>query len=351
MVCSVDIEEVKAVIEWQHHDTTRWLTEADPPSSSIRFTLRLDASFALFEIVIPIKYKDYPTSSAIYVHINPESITSLSHSIKDNAPDASDLVFPSATSLNLDLDNTVSILIPTFIKEPVVAARPRSGKILDSLYELLHTTSLRIYIPDDTLSLEQLDSISTAVTQQQLKPFSGPDFDVSRLFTGSGAKVTTLPRAPPPSYNKAAAQTNIPSYNESTTFDPPTHKRKRKQEASEKDGPIWAKLLELETIIQHRAPQDALVQEAQRAEILELRDKLARCEKRVLDLEAEVAGLRQAQDDANDAESVELTELRDDVQTLEEKIDFVARGKDDEEFKERLKEELLGELILRISRG
>lgn len=350
MVHSVDIEEVKAAVEWQHHGATRWLAKADPTSSSIRFTLRLDASCALFEIMIPIKYKDHSTSSAVYIHVSPESITSLSHSTKDNAPDASDLVFSTATYLDFELGDTVSILIPTFIKEPVVAARPRSGKILDSLYELLHATSLRIYIPDDTLSLEQLDSISTAVTQQQLKPFSGPDFDISRLFTGVGAKVTTLPRPPPPSYNKAAAQTNTPLYSESTTFDPPTHKRKRSQEASEKGGPIWAKLRELETIIQHRAPQDMLIQE-QRAQIVELQDKLVRCEKRVLDLEAEVAGLRQAQDDANDAESVELTELRDDVQTLEEKIDFVTRGKDDEEFKDRLKEEVLGELIVRISRG
>jgi hypothetical protein len=350
MARSVDIEEVKAVVEWQHHGTTRWLAKGDPTRSSIRFTLRLDASCALFEMVIPIKYKDHPTSSAIYIHINPESITSFSHSVKENAPDASDKVFPSATCLNLELDKTVSILIPTFVKEPVVAARPRSGKILDSLYELLHTTSLCIYIPDDTLSLEQLDSLSTAVTQQQLKFFSGPDVDISRLFTGIGAKATTLPRAPPPSYNKAAAQTNTPLYNESTTFDPPTHKRKRSHEASGKDGPIWAKLLELETLIQQRAQQDALVQE-QRVQIVELQDKLARHEQRVLDLEAEVVGLRQAQDDDKDAESVELTELRDDVQTLEEKIDFVARGKDEDEFKDRFKEEILAELILRISRG
>lgn len=148
MVRSIDVKEVKAVIEWQHRDTTRWLTEADTASPSIRFTLLLDASCALFEIVIPIKYKDHPTSWAIYTHISPGSITSLDHSMKDNASDASDLVFSSATSLNLKLGNAVSILIPTFIKGPVVAARPHSGKILDSLIELLDTTSLRIYIPE-----------------------------------------------------------------------------------------------------------------------------------------------------------------------------------------------------------
>jgi hypothetical protein len=349
MARSVDIEEVWAVIEWQHHGTTQRLARPDPPKSSIQFTLHLDASCALFEIMIPIKYKDHPTSSAVYIHINPESIIAINHSTKYDASDTSDPV-PSSTYLDFELDNTISILIPSFVTEPVVAARPRSGKILDSLYKLLHTTSLRIYIPDDALTLDQLGSVSTTATQKQLKPFSGPDFDISRLFTGSGAKITTLPQPPPPSYNKTAAQTNVPLYNESTTFDPPTHKRKRSQEVIEKAGPIWAKLLELETIIQLRAPQDTLVQQ-QHIEIAELRDKLARCENKVLDLEAEVAGLRQAQDNANEAEIVELAELRDDIQTLEGKIDFVARGKDDEEFKDRLKEEVLEELIVRISRG
>ncbi|RGP81333.1 hypothetical protein FLONG3_477 [Fusarium longipes] len=300
--------------------------------------------------MIPIKYKDYQNSSAVYVHINPESITAFKHSVKDDALDAGDPVFPSATCLDFELKNPISILIPTFVKEPVVAARPRSGRILDSLYELSHVTSLRIYIPNGALSLDQLDSISTAVTQQKLAPFSGPDFDTSRLFTGSGAKKTTLPQPPPPSYNKAAAQSTAPLYNESTTFDPPTHKRKRSQEVAEEVGPIWAKLKELETMMQHRAPQEALVQQ-QRVEIAELRDKLARCEQRVLDLEAEIAALRQAQDDTLDSEVAELIELRDDVQTLEGRIDFVARGKDDEEFKETLKEEVLEELINRISRG
>ncbi|KAM0226854.1 hypothetical protein ACHAP5_012301 [Fusarium lateritium] len=345
----IDIEQVRAVIEWQDHGTTQQLAKPDPPNSLVRFTLRLDASSALFEIKIPIKYKDHPTSSAIYIHINPESIIAIKHSTKDEASSSNDPVL-SSTYLDLEHNNAISILIPSFISEPVVAARPRSGRILDSLYELSHTTSLRIYIPDDVLTLDQLGAISAAATQQQLKPCSGPDFDISRLFTGSGAKITTLPQPRPPSYDKAAAQTNAPLYNESTTFDPPTHKRKRSQEVIEKAGPIWAKLLELETIIQQRAPQDALVLQ-QQTEISELRDKLASCENKILDLEAEVAGLRQTQESTSDAEIVELIELRDDVQTLEGKIDFVARGKDDEEFKERLKEEVLEELIVRISRG
>jgi hypothetical protein len=371
MVYLVDIGEIKAVIEWQQNDTRQWLAESDPPTSSVQFSLRLDKSCAFFEIMIPIRYKEHPTGSAVYVRITPESMTSLKHSIKDNAPDASDLVFPSATCLDLELAKPISILIPTFINEPVVPARPRSGKILDSLSELLYTTSLRIYVPEDTLSLEQLDSISTAVSQKHLKPFTGPEFDVSRLFTGSGAKVTALPKPPPPSYNKAAVQSSIPLYNESATFDPPTNKRKRCQEPVEKSGPIWDKLRELETIMQHRASQDALVQQ-QQTKIVELQDKIASNEKRIfdleaqvadlqqardapdgkrlLDLEAEVAGLQQAHHDANDAGAVELTEIRDDMRTLEGMIDF-AHEKDDEEFKERLKEDVLEELIQRISRG
>jgi hypothetical protein len=342
----IELEEVKAVVEWEHDGSTRWLTKPDPQQSFIRFTLHSNATCALFEIMIPIRYKDHSKNSAVYIHINPSSITSLKHSTQQDPPTAVKPVFGSALSLTLELNNKITILIPSFIKEPIAAARLRSGKILDSLYELLHTTSLCIYIPHDALSQHQLDSLGTAITQRQLQPFSGPDYDISRWFTGSGAKITTLPRLPPPSYNNATAA--APLYNESTAFDSPviSHKRKRSQEAVAASDAIWGKLLELEAIIHH----PPLVQEL-RAENAELRSLLARCEQKIVDLETEVAGLREAQDIAEDAECVELTEIRDDIKMLEMKIDFVARGKDDDELEHRLKGEVLDELVARISRG
>ncbi|KAM0338123.1 hypothetical protein ACHAPU_011433 [Fusarium lateritium] len=348
----VDLEEVKAAIEWQHDGSTRWLATPDPHNTFVRFTLRVNKTCALFEIMIPIRYKDHRNPSAAYIHINPRNITSIVHSTRNRVPDAIKCVFPSATCLQFQLDHTVTVLIPTFVKTPIAVARLRSGRILDSLNELLQKTSLCIYIPDDALSVEQLDLVSTAITQRQLNPFSGPDYDVSRWFSGSGAKILNPPRAPPPSYdNVTAAQADAPLYDESTTFDPPTtrsHKRKRSKELIAEGGAIWDKLLALEAVVHH--DKSLLVQEL-RAEIAELRGQLSRCEKKVLDLETEVAGLREAQHVDFDAEGVELMEIRDDVRTLEGRIDFITRGEDDEEFKENLKEEVLEELVARISRG
>jgi hypothetical protein len=361
------LEEVKAVVEWQHDGSTRWLTKPDPQQSFIRFTLQFNATCALFQIMIPIRYKDHSRNSAVYVHINPSSITSLKHSTQQDVPTAVKPVFSSATCLSLELNNTITVLVPSFIKEPVTAARLRSGKIIDSLCELLHTTSLHLYIPSDALSQHQLDSLCTAITQRQLQPFSGPDHDISCWFTGSGARVTTLARLPPPSYDNAT--TSAPLHNESATFDPPviSHKRKRSQEAVAASDAIWKKLLELEATIHHppvihqlraenaelrnrlmRCEQKAVDAETENAE---LRNRLARCEQQVLDLETDVAGLQEAQGIADDAECIELSEIRDDIKILEIKIDFIERGKDDDELEHRVKERVLDELVARISHG
>ncbi|KAM0347010.1 hypothetical protein ACHAP4_011529, partial [Fusarium culmorum] len=94
--------------------------------------------------------------------------------------------------------------------------------------------------------------------------FSNPGYgDNSRWFSEYGVKVTTLSKPPPPSYNTATiAQANTPLYNESTTFDPPatSHKCQRSQDLVDKPGCIpsaavvWARLLELQAVVQHRQP-------------------------------------------------------------------------------------------------
>jgi hypothetical protein len=407
-MASVQLDAVKAALAWQHNGTPRYLAEPDPKSSSIRFTLHLNTTSALFEIQIPISYKQHTKTSAIYIHINPQSITSITHSIEQDTPDALKPVLGSAICLDFELNDAITILIPSFISEPVMAARLRSGVILDSLYELVETTSLRVYIPDDALSQDQSESLSAAAIQQR-NPFSGPDYDISRWFSGRGAKVTTLAKPPPPSYNKATVgQTDAPLYNESSTFDPPTpsHKRKRSQDSTGKrsrelvpsNATIWDKLLELEATVHNRTrpntPDDqsrhvqvlqaevvnlqtqlvlcekkALDRETEimrlqtqlaqcekkvadgEAEVAKLQTQLTQCEKRVIDLDTEIAGLRDTQDNADNEASVIISEIEDTLREHEEKIDFVTRGKDDDEFVDILKEEILSELITRISRG
>ncbi|GKU08303.1 hypothetical protein FLAG1_09178 [Fusarium langsethiae] len=386
---SFGIDEVKAVLGWHHDGVPQYLAQPDPKSSFIHFTLHFDTTLALFEISIPISYKQHTRTSAICIRINPRSITSLTQSIVRDIPDAAKPIFgfTSAICLDFKLNDAVTVLIPSFISEPVTAARKRSGIIINSLYELTQATSLRIYIPEDTLSQSQLESLSTATAQQKLHPFSGPDYDIARWFWGRGAKVTTLPAPPLPSYNKATAdQANIPLYSESITFDPPTtsHKRKRSQDAVGKrvqvpdSAVIWAKLLELEATVQHHPPpatipgdqsqhikelhaiidklQTQSTQYEQKAldretEVTNLRIQLAQCEKKVLDLETEVAALRDAQDNADNTGSVEISEMQENILDLEGKIDYVTRGKDDDDFAHILKEDILNELIVRISRG
>ncbi|KAH7180114.1 hypothetical protein BKA60DRAFT_475362, partial [Fusarium oxysporum] len=131
---------------------------------------------------------------------------------------------------------------------------------------------------------------------------------------------------------------------------------KRSREVVPNNATIWGKLLELEAVVHNRTrpntPEDQSrhVQELQ-AEVVKLQTQLTQCEKKVVDLDTELAGLRYTQDNADNEASVIISEIEDTLREHEEKIDFVTRGKDDDEFVDILKEEILSELIRRISRG
>ncbi|EXA30554.1 hypothetical protein FOVG_18083 [Fusarium oxysporum f. sp. pisi HDV247] len=358
---TIDLEGVTAVIEYEYEGATRFLTKPDPENVPIRFSLHIEAACALFDMLIPIRYKDKTSSKTMNIRISPLSITSLDHSTRTDLPDAVKPILPTATCLELQLAEFIAILVPSFIKEPVAAARSRSGKILDSLYELSHVTNLRIYIPDTALSLDQLNSTSTAIAQRQLQPFSDADHDISRMFSGSGAKITTLPPPLLPSYDKVATvQSSAPLYTVSATFDPPdtrSRKRKQSQEVLADANAIWNKLQKLEAMINHRPARDIqacdqslLVQEL-RSEVADLRKQLTSCQKKCADLETEVAGLREAQANVDDGEGVELAEMREDIKTLENRIDYVERGKDDEELGNKIKVDIFAELAARVMGG
>ena len=345
------LEGVAAAFEYEYNNVTQFLTKSDPEHLPIRFTLHVDATHALFDIIIPIRYKDKTSSKTINIRINPSSITSLGHSSQTNPPDD---IFPSATCLELELSDTVDILVPSLVKEPVAVARPRSGKILTSLYEISHVSKLRIYIPESALSIDQLDSLSTAIAQRKLEPFSDPDHDISRMFSGSGAKATTLPAPLPPSYDKVVSTASL--YNESNTFDPPntrSRKRQRSQEVLADSGAIWNKLQKLEALITHSTPtsdESLLVQEL-RAEMAQLKEQIATCQNRCTELELEVASLRETRFSVEENEAVELAEIREDIETLDNRIDFIERGKDDEAFGNKIKGEIFDELAGRVKGG
>jgi hypothetical protein len=370
----IDLEQVTAVVGWQWEGVTRLLSAPDPENIAIRFTLQLepterdDQHRAHFEVVIPIRFKDKPAGAAVYLRINPASITSFGFTTSTDAPEVVKQLFDTTTCLDFQLNDAIALIVPSGVKEPIAASRARSGRILDSLYELTQATALRIYIEDSQLSTANLQAISNRIEQHQLEPFSGPDYDISRMFGGEGGKVTTLAPLKPPSYEKAI---NLQPPN-----DPPRGRKRPRTDAHE--GPvnltqIWDKLNKLESIVrevQELKAENAklrdlkpppLVEQVQqedmsqvvlelRAENAQLRDKVTLLEKKHEDLEAHVASLQTAQVNQDDAEEAASIELREDITVLGHRVDFIEGCRDDDIIT-RIKEEVFDEIAKRIIGG
>ncbi|KAH7147341.1 hypothetical protein DER46DRAFT_515556 [Fusarium sp. MPI-SDFR-AT-0072] len=326
MAC-IAINETTAVVEWQWEGATRNLATADPDHDAIRFTLRLDPESqygAHFEISIPFRFKDKPAGAGVCLRINPFFIKSFAYSDVPNLPDAVKPIFDATTYLDFTLDNRITILIPSDVEEPVVAARARSGKVLDLIHELSCITSLRIYIQQSLLSPDELKSISEAVEQRQIKPSSDPDYDISRMFSGSGAKVTTIPPPKPPSYRKATKTQPPPNA-------PSNRKRPRQDSQPEFFSQFWDKLQKLESKVDDLQADNAKL----RADNAQLKDKVARLEKKYERLEQ------------GDAEEAVMIEIRDDISSLDHRVKCIedARDEDFEDIKEGVFDELAKRLI------
>ncbi|KAF4441580.1 hypothetical protein F53441_11984 [Fusarium austroafricanum] len=337
----IDINQTKAVVEWQWEGVTRTLATADPDHDAIRFTLQLDSSkndsqsCAHFEISIPFRFKDKPAGAGVCLRINPFFIKSINYSTLSNPSDAVKQIFDSTTYLDLELDNRITVLVPSDVKEPVVAARARSGKVLDSLYELSCVTSLRIYIQESLLSLDELKSIRETVEQRQIKPSSDPDHDISRMFSGSGGKVATIAPPKPPSYEKA---TKLPP-----NAPPSNRKRPRQDSQSDIFTQFWDKLNKLEAKVGELQADNAHL----RVENIQLKDKVARLEKRCEGLETQAA---LSLGNGNDTEEATMIEIRDDIDSLNGRVTAIESGRD-EEFSEQIKEEIFDELAKRLLGG
>ncbi|KAF4502790.1 Glutathione synthetase ATP-binding [Fusarium agapanthi] len=366
-----------AVLEWEWEGATRSLATPDPDNVPIRFTIHADSTHdkhrAHFEIIVPVKFKDKPSSAAVFLRISPLFIACFRFSTNIDALDSlKKQRFSSAACLEFELSNSIAVLVPSYVKEPIAASRPRSGKVLDSLYELSHVTALRIYIQDSLLSLDQLNSISDRATKGLLEPFSGPEYDISRMFSGSGAKATKLSPPKPPSYEKATSS-QPPSA--------PSYQRKRPRQDSPQ-GPdsisqVWDKLQKLESLFHNKVgeltaenaklrdqkpkPDESQAETARstdqslviielRAENAQLREEVERLKKRQEDLEVEVASLQTAQRSEKDTEEVAIIEIRDDIESLERRLSWVENGKD-EYLMKQIKQEIFDELATRVLGG
>ncbi|CAG1995312.1 unnamed protein product [Fusarium graminearum] len=162
------------------------------------------------------------------------------------------------------------------------------------------------------------------------------------MFGGKGAKSIT-PRAPlPPSYKTAASpKPNDAPYNESAILNSPNappRKRKQGQASITDSKAIWNRLEQLKTMLNRQTLHDAQtpslirMNKELRTEIAQLQEQHASLQKKYEELDSEVASLRQAQVNADDSQDVELVDIRDNIADLENRMDFVERGKDDDEF-------------------
>ncbi|PCD21245.1 hypothetical protein FGRA07_11741 [Fusarium graminearum] len=360
----IHLKSVTVALGYQYNNETRSLAKADPEHIPIGFTLHVTAKSALFEFVIPIKYKAINNLKSIVLRINPLSITSLTYSTKTDLPDAIKSIFPSAICLELRLRQPGVVLIPNSIEGTVEGQRRRSWIALASLYELSHVTSFSIYIADTCLSPDELQFISRAIARQDLEPFSGQDDDDSGMFGGIGAKAATLPAPLLPSYNElAATETKAPLYNEAVTFDPlDTHPRKRKrkpsQEAVADSDVVLTKLGKLEDMFNRRSEQDLCLIQELRAELAGVRGELA-------GVRGELAGVRgelvekvrgelveKVRDELADEvqrvldENAELVAIREEMDDLGGRIKFIEQ--EDHELKKEIVKEVVDEIAERI---
>jgi hypothetical protein len=208
----IHIEKTTATIEWEDdNDTTHSLATPDPVNSPIQFTLRLDSiptqgkRGALFEVMVPVRLKGEKKVASIYLRLSPLIISSFTFTTKAKSSDLVKTTFDSAvTCLDFQLKKTIAVLAPTYVQTPVTPVRPLSGKVLDALRELSRALSMRIYIRDESITASQLSLIRDAILQRTLDPLSGPDYDVSRMFGGTGAEPVNLSLSPP-SYDAAVA--------------------------------------------------------------------------------------------------------------------------------------------------
>ncbi|EWZ79053.1 hypothetical protein FOWG_16771 [Fusarium oxysporum f. sp. lycopersici MN25] len=369
---SIRIQNTTAVIEWDVDNTTRSLATPDPINSTIQFTLRLDAPTtkgqrgALFDVMVPVRFKDKGKHASIYLRLSPLFISSFAFTIKAEPSDDIKTTFSNAvTCLDFTLEKPIAFLAPRYVQMPVTAARLRSGAVLDALRELSCARRMRIYVSEEVITTAQLTLIQDAVSQRTLEPLSGPDTDISRMFDGLGGKSVhlSLPQTVPA----------LPTYDDAVALPPPAPplERKRPRSDSDNDGDgdsdkgssrLWTKVLRLESIMmtyveKPRAQVNVGVEEL-RTENTQLRERVACLEDKVLtlqnkneELERDMAILEQANKGRDEEEDAQLISISEGLESLESRVDWIERGKDDEAFADKLKGVIFDELAARVAGG
>ncbi|KAK7419962.1 hypothetical protein QQZ08_010598 [Neonectria magnoliae] len=205
----VDIDEtMTAIVEWERHDATHYLTEPDYKTEDIMLKSRFRAKnpCTLFELRFLLKLKGLDTMSNVFIQIKPSPIVSFDFTFAAKAPVAAQEKLNCNTLLLLGfhLNETLNVLVPVAAKDLLPLTRVQLGKVLDALRMLSKVTSFSIYIESIKLPKAKLQAITDAVTLGRLKSFRYQE-RLKRMYHGTGAKVaglSTRVEDAPPLYNE-----------------------------------------------------------------------------------------------------------------------------------------------------
>ncbi|KAM0293686.1 hypothetical protein ACHAPM_011556 [Fusarium culmorum] len=387
----------KAVAEWLKDDTTRFLTKGDHKTKSITFSAAFDAEAAIFELAVPVKLKGLDTGTKTTLRIYASTIASLKLSENPTIPRGIKDEFDS-TVLGLDftLKDPPAIIFPIGAQEPLSATRKHSRDVLDTIRELSKAMALCIYI-EACNAPKELQDICDAVSQGRFMPCT-IQHQIASMYGGIGEK-PIYPSVPalPPSYDEAAISPPPPP-----PIDRSSKKRARQDSDPERDDDItllWTKLRTLKQILgrveileaeskELRQKNTNLEEKHKKAEQgnTQLQEKCDALESRLEDVEStnealkkrleEVESTNEAlenrlkevestneelEDRLEQAESsdtafkdkydLQLTDLRDDMATLDRIVENVHQGQLTDESQEVLQKNAITEIVRRLTNG
>jgi hypothetical protein len=349
----LDIQHsTKAVIQWQSDTTTHILAKPDPQVSSVTLNFRFDKTCAFFELSIPVKIKGLDTTTAVTLRACASSIVSL-----DVVKNPTVLVkiqqeFESAAlCLNITLNHHLTVLVPTPALEPLSPARKHSGVVLDAIRDLSNATVLSIYI-EARAAPSSLQSISDAASEGLLKSSRSLRYNLASMYGGLGAKLVDL-----------SAQTALPppAYHETEPPPPPPpidcgHTKKRpRQDSQSRDSDIALIWDELRALKESRGRDKEQIQALEtenkrlRQENEELVRGMDKIRERCTALEDSFEVLNRSTEGFMDTYDNELTELRDDIHTLEGIVNFIQEGQVSDESVKKIKDAVVKDITTRLT--
>ncbi|CEI66198.1 hypothetical protein FVEN_g4404 [Fusarium venenatum] len=350
----LDIQHsTKAVIQWQSDTTTHILAKPDPQVSSVTLNFRFDKTCAFFELSVPVKIKGLDTTTAVTLRACASSIVSLVVVKNPTVLIKIQQEFESAAlCLNVTLNHHLNVLVPTPALEPLSPARKHSGVVLDAIRDLSNATVLSIYV-EARAAPPSLQSISDAASDGRLKSFRSLRYNLASMYGGLGAKLVHLlaqTALPPPAYDEAGSPPPPPPIDCSHT-----KKRPRQDSQSSRDSDIaliWDELRALkETRGRDREQIEALETENKRLrqENEELVRGMDKMRERCTALEDDFGVLNKSTEGFMDTYDNELTELRDDIHTLEGIVNFIQEGQVSDESVKKIKDAVVKDITTRLS--